>query len=224
MPAKVLLCPVLRRRYQRSQGAAKVRNHQGRYHMKISRRTILQGCRSAAFGGREFRLRRTGADDCRRPKRDRIPAGPVRAWQWRPRGAVDDHAVADGIERGSARSHVRDQFHRSAGARRRHQGRAEQIIDRGPAPRTRRSRAGIEAPHRRNARGLGRQFARRLFDSRLHQEWRRSRRQPRRAVRRSQSRRLCLGRRSQQRVQRSRPVPARPERGRERSDRRAPRS
>ena len=58
----------------------------------------------------------------------------------------------------------------------------------------------------------------------LHQEWRRSRRQPRRAVRRSQSRRLCLGRRSQQRVQRSRPVPARPERGRERSDARAPRS
>jgi hypothetical protein len=43
---------------------------------------------------------------------------------------------------------------------------------------------GIEAPHRRVARRAGRQFARRLFDPQLHQEWRRRRCQPCRAVRR----------------------------------------
>ena len=50
---------------------------------------------------------------------------------------------------------------------RRHGGAAEPLLDRGPAPRTRRGHQGIEAPHRRIARGAGRQFARRQFDPQL---------------------------------------------------------
>src|ERR1700687_1837046 len=46
----------------------------------------------------------------------------------------------------------------------------------------------IKELHRRAARGLGRQFARRQFDSQLYQERRGKRCQPRRAVRRPQSR------------------------------------
>ena len=44
----------------------------------------------------------------------------------------------------------------------------------------------LKQPHRRVAHRAGRQFARRLFDPQLHQEWRRRRYQPRGAVRRSQ--------------------------------------
>ena len=43
------------------------------------------------------------------------------------------------------------------------------------------------------SRRAGRQFARRQRHPQLHQAWRKQRRQPCRAVRRSQSRRFCLG-------------------------------
>ena len=43
------------------------------------------------------------------------------------------------------------------------------------------------------SRRAGRQFARRQRHPQLHQVWRKQRRQPRRAVRCSQSRRFCLG-------------------------------
>ena len=161
--------------------------------MSLSRRTYFEGRRGVAPGGQRPRIWRPW----RRPSADSgapaDSADPVRAWQWRSRGAVDDHAVADGIQRRAARPDVRDQFHRPAGARRRRVPQAEPILDRRPAPRTRRRHQGIEAPHRRAARGAGRQFARRQSDPQLYQERRRRRCQPRRAVRRSQPRRLSTG-------------------------------
>ena len=186
--------------------------------MSLSRRTILKGAGALPLLAGHSGFAAFAQTAPARARRCRDSAGPVRAWQWRPRGAVDHHAVADGIQRRAARPDVRDQFHRSAGALRRHGRAAEPVLDRGPAPRTRRGDQGIEAPHRRVARGAGRQFARRQFDPQANQERRRRRCQPRRAVRRSQPRRLRLGRQARQRVQRPRPVPARAERGRERGD------
>src|SRR5260370_18236455 len=43
MPAKVVLCPVVRAAIGGSHRVARVQNHHGRYNMRISRRTILKG-------------------------------------------------------------------------------------------------------------------------------------------------------------------------------------
>ena len=135
--------------------------------MRLSRRAILKGAGAlpllaGSFGLPLLAVAGPGADGAGGGSAD-----PVRARQWRPCGALDHHPVAHGIERRAARANGGDQFHRSPGAHRRQSGAGKPFLDRRPAPRARRGRQGIAAPHRRGAHRPGRQFARRLFDPQL---------------------------------------------------------
>ena len=62
----------------------------GRSQMSISRRTILKGAGALPLVAGNFGFAALRADAAGRPERGRNSADPVRAWQWRPRGAVDD--------------------------------------------------------------------------------------------------------------------------------------
>src|SRR6185295_14024600 len=102
-------------------GTAKVLKNDGRFrNARItpgdSQKRRSTGKRFGAFGiwFTGFRFSGLGADGPRI-----APGGgsadSVRAWQWRPRRALDHHAVAHGIERRAARTNGGDQFHRSPG-------------------------------------------------------------------------------------------------------------
>ena len=158
--------------------------------MRLSRRTLLKGAGALPLAAGSFGLSALAQTAPAAPARREIPPilfvhgnGDHAAlwmttlWRMESNGVPRDRMLAINFTDPLART---DDTGRAA----------EPVLDRGPAPRTRRRDQGIEAPHRRVARRSGRQFARRLSDPQLHQEWRRRRCQPRRAVRRSQSRRL----------------------------------
>jgi len=106
MPAKVLLCPVLDRSLAARQGTWN--SEKWGCEIGMSRRSILMGASALPWLAGSLGAPHICPDRASGARRN--PADPARAWQWRPRCALDHHAVADGGERRAARKNVGDQF------------------------------------------------------------------------------------------------------------------
>ena len=96
-----------------SQTSIRFHNHIG-YHDFEGPAVDLEERWSPAFAGRLVRSPAPGFAGAGADGAGGGSAGPVRARQWRPCGAVDHHLMAHGIERRAARADAGDQFHRSA--------------------------------------------------------------------------------------------------------------
>ena len=191
MPAKTLPCPVVTTAFRRCYSTAKVLKSNGRLQNEPIAAVDPEECRSPAFAGRPIRPSGLGADRRRRaPALAEMP--PVlfvhgngdhaalwitTLWRMESNGVPRDRMFAINFTDPLARTDDKvEQANRSSTEDQR-----RELAD---AIKELKRRTGASRDR------AGRQFARRQFDPQLHQERRRRRCQPRRAVRRSQPRRL----------------------------------
>ena len=159
---------------------------------------------SSVAGNRSARFCCDGSNGLRRGSIQH--SDRLRAWRQRSRCDLADADLAFREQRLSARPAVRDQFHRSAGPRRRYRRASQPLLDAGPDPRTDGVHRRRQGQDRRAESRARRAFARRLRDARICRRQSGKRRRGG-ARRHAQSRRLRDRCDARQRVQRPRPVP-----------------